>query len=573
MMYRNRCYYYKPDKETALFVLFFVGMAVYYGWRMFGLTPWYDELYTYYFFISRGPVYAAIHWPLPNNHIGYSVLSACLGIFGNSAIALRGISYLCSLGSLILLFRIARRCFRRGMALIPVFLYTGMKLVNQLAVQGRGYALVTFCYLVAIWELLQITVECRNRIRDYIVFGISLVLALYAIPSSLYVVVPVCLTGGVMLLVRGEYRRLACLIITSIASAACTVGLYGVVWLAIGSNLLMKTEGSSYYGMGHGTIIFHAPFEAMKTGITYMLATPYIQSVGRDGFMGKFISWLCSLLNEYYEGGSMVLTILLILCGFWVLSCIGKRLSNMRYDKMSEEEATYDSFIEFYLAVSLLGIPLMLVILCSLPYYRVFSFAGVAIAFALTWLLQMLVERFGCRFGQGKLQAEESVQTAKNMQLDLQVEASVRGGRHIKSYLPWIGSGVAGVMCVILLLGPSYRTQYSDREAAIEDACRQIDLSQVQKVAITDCDQEYLLLFLYNIDGEQITRDLAEAEVVLADKYLLLNYDTDVIDWSADGWKMYLTQEEFAASNVTERMEAVYENDRFILYQDKTKGE
>ena len=63
------------DKETYLFMIFLFGMAAYYGYRMFAITPWYDELYTYYYFISRGPVYAAIHWPLPNNHVGYSAIS------------------------------------------------------------------------------------------------------------------------------------------------------------------------------------------------------------------------------------------------------------------------------------------------------------------------------------------------------------------------------------------------------------------------------------------------------------------------------------------------------------------
>ena len=51
------------NREDMVFLLFFLAMAVYYGWRLFTLTPWYDELYTYYYFISRGPVYAAIHWP------------------------------------------------------------------------------------------------------------------------------------------------------------------------------------------------------------------------------------------------------------------------------------------------------------------------------------------------------------------------------------------------------------------------------------------------------------------------------------------------------------------------------
>lgn len=69
--------------ENKLFSLFFLGMAVYYAVSMFAIKPWYDELYTYYSFISRGPVYAAIHWPVPNNHVFYSVLSAFLDYLGS----------------------------------------------------------------------------------------------------------------------------------------------------------------------------------------------------------------------------------------------------------------------------------------------------------------------------------------------------------------------------------------------------------------------------------------------------------------------------------------------------------
>ena len=83
----------KVLKENIEIVMFAVLMAVYYAWRMFALDPWYDELYTYYSFISKGPVYAAIHWPVPNNHVMYSVVSAFLNIFGNSYISLRGIAF------------------------------------------------------------------------------------------------------------------------------------------------------------------------------------------------------------------------------------------------------------------------------------------------------------------------------------------------------------------------------------------------------------------------------------------------------------------------------------------------
>ncbi|MDE6847393.1 MAG: glycosyltransferase family 39 protein [Lachnospiraceae bacterium] len=531
----------KLDRETTVFILFLIGMAVYYGWRMFALTPWYDELYTYYYFISRGPVYAAIHWPVPNNHMGYSVLSACMGIFGNSTIALRGISYLCSIGGLVLLFRIGRKCLDRGMALIPVFLYAGMKLTNQLAVQGRGYALVSFCYLTAVCALLHITVEGRNRVRDYAIFGICLVVALYTIPSSVYVVVPVCLTGGIMLLLNKQYRTLVRLIITSIASAVCTVGVYSIVWLAIGSNLLMKTEGSGYFGMGHVAIILHAPIQALLTGAHYMLATPYIQSVDREEFASRFAGWLSGLLNEYYAGGAVILAFLLSVCVAAVIMSMMRRMKTGKDRLASEAEqakelSADDQFMEIYLAVGIISIPLMLVIQCSLPYYRVFSYAGITVALAAAWVCQKIRRHLAERYSAAMILA---------------------------------GSVITAILCVVMLCTSSYRAQYSDREAAIEDAYRQIDVAQVDKIAVTDCDQEYLLLFLYNIGEERITRQLEEAEIVLADKFLLLHYNTDVIDWSGDDWKLYFTPEQFEEAGVTQSMEAVYENDRFVLYSKK----
>ena len=144
------------DRENCFFALWFLWMAVYYGVRMFALTPWYDELYTYYYFIGRGPVYAALHWPLPNNHVGYSVLSAVLDRFGNPYIGLRGVSYISALASLILLYRLGRKHLKQGWSFCCVALYSAMNLVNQLAVQGRGYALAAACFLTALSMLEKI---------------------------------------------------------------------------------------------------------------------------------------------------------------------------------------------------------------------------------------------------------------------------------------------------------------------------------------------------------------------------------------------------------------------------------
>ena len=546
--------WHKPDRETIIFLLFLAGMAVYYGWRMFALTPWYDELYTYYYFISRGPVYAAIHWPLPNNHMCYSVLSACLNIFGNPAVSLRGISYLSSIGSLILLFRLGRKCFMRGMALIPVFCFAGMRMVNQLAVQGRGYAFVTFCYLVALNMLLCLISEDKDKAKYYAVFGISLVAALYAIPSSVYMVVPVCLTGGFILLMHGNYRRLWRLILTSLISAMCTVGIYSIVWLAIGSNLLVKTQDSDYYGMSHADVLMRAPFRALKTGIDYMLATPYIQSVSRKGYLRRFADWLGSLLNEYYTGGKTILALLLITCVIYTAVRIAIRVRKRKADSQQlavNSKDSGDDFVAIYLVCSILCIPLMLIIQCALPYLRVFSFAGVVVAIAFAWFWQGVV----------RLLTKGIVLFGKGTVL-------MKPKRHIAA----AGSLWCGIWCVVLLFTLSYNVQYSDREAAIEDAYRAVDVTQYTGIAVADCDQEYLLKYLYGLDMEsennvRLTTVIEDADCVLLDRDLLLPEGYFVTrDSVGDWWKFYVTKDTLPAEYIEEHMHVGYENDRFVFY-------
>ena len=70
-------------RKNGLFALFFCAVTVYYVWRLFCIPPWYDELHTYENFIDRGMIYSMIHWPLPNNHVLYSALSALINHLGS----------------------------------------------------------------------------------------------------------------------------------------------------------------------------------------------------------------------------------------------------------------------------------------------------------------------------------------------------------------------------------------------------------------------------------------------------------------------------------------------------------
>ncbi|MCM1175226.1 MAG: glycosyltransferase family 39 protein [Blautia sp.] len=517
----------QKDIEQKIFFFFLPGMAFYYGFRLFALTPWYDELYTYYYFISRGPVYAAIHWPLPNNHVGYSVLSAVLDLLGSPAVGLRGVSWFSSLFSLLLLFKISRKWLPKGFALLPVFLFASMGIVNQLAVQGRGYALAACLYLTALWELLKIVGEHDCRKGNYIVTGLAFVWALYTLPSSVYFVLPLCIAGGAWLLLEKRGRELGTLFFTALFSALCTVFLYALIWLAIGSNLLSRAQDGCWYGQGHISIILHAPFAALKTGVCYMLDTPYIQSVSRDGYLGNFAAWLKALFENYYAGMSAVL---LTLTGIGVgVLLVGQIRGVIRG---AEGRKPAHGFLEWYLLLTFLLTPLMLIVQAALPYYRVFSFMGVPLALLTAWLLAQI---------------------------------SVRVGRPAVFRLI---EAFAGIGCVCLLLSPAGRAQYSGREAAIEDACVHMDLRNGEAVCVTDCDQEYLMKYLYGAEGRPA---IEEADYVLLDRELFLTKEEmESRDAAgADAWKFYVSHEEIPWDYLAEKMTVRYENDRFVLYQKK----
>ncbi len=523
----------KPACKTG-FLIFFAGMALYYGWRMFALTPWYDELYTYYCFISKGPLYAAIHWPLPNNHVGYSVLSAFLDYLGNSYIGLRGISYLCGLANICLLYKIAEKYKKGWLPLAVVILYVSMNLVNQLAVQGRGYTLGITCFLTA-WLCLTAVCGREKAGREvYVVYALSLVLGLYAVSSNVYWVVPLCLAGGVFLLLKGiqEARKKHCfalktqsgkklikLVAASFAAALGTVFLYGVIWLAIGSNLLVKDASSAYYGMGHVKMILHAPFAAIGRGMEYMLDTPYIQSEERAGFFGRFWEWLQTLSGYFYPLPALVM----VIWGVGILFAAYRIVKGVRAGK-------YENlllYLVLFFGVSL--VPVCLLIQCKRPYYRVFTYAGVFLAV----LLGILADEVFIRLTR---KCNEKKREKYSVILFLMAAAVA-----VKAF------GFSG-----------YHAQYGINEYEIQDAFSQGDMKSRQTICVTDCNQEYLLYFLYGIRCEN--REIEGADAVLLDKRMTDPGFEEMV------WEFYHYYDTIPWDYIQQNMTKTYENDNYILY-------
>ena len=482
------------DPELIIFLVFLAIMSGYYIYRMFTFAPWYDELYTYNFFISRGPVYAGIHWPVPNNHMGYSVLSGFFYVITHEPyISLRGISFLSSIGNLIMLFMAGRKLMLRGFALLFPAIYAGAWLVNNITLQGRGYALSVNMMLMALICLIHLCLDDERDDRDrgmrryYIIWAFSLILGFYTVMTTLYWVVTICVAAFCCLMALKKYKRLIRLIIASVFGAIGTVFVYGIVWLAIGSNLLSKEETGTYFGMYQLDVIKKAPILAAKTGAEYMLATPYIQSVSKEGYAKAFADHWIDIISHMYTFGIVIIILMAISLIFAVITLASRykyerKASSDPRSSMEDKLTVFSWLVVCFVLVS----PLTVFVQTKLPYVRVFTYYAVSVSLALSYLIYVL---FGV----------------------------------LKKYFTY---GISIIVCVFafaLILSKDYNMPYGDREQAILELMKQADLKEHiaggERICLTDCDQEYMYRFLYDEYPEM--PDQHDADLIIVDKDML----------------------------------------------------
>ncbi len=540
------------EPETMAATLFVIGMAAYYFWRMFAITPTYDELYTYYTFVSKGPVYAAIHWPLPNNHVGYSVLSGMVNYIGNSYIGLRGVSFVCAVSNLILVYRICKRYYAHGIAFSAMLIYASMEVINEYSIQGRGYTLGITCFLVAVYSAGKICSADETGLLYYWFLGISFVLALYDVPSNVYFVIPVSVAIAAYLLINAYrnggvqgsvtatsyYRKFNRFFVAGIVSALITVFLYGVIWLAIGSNLLVKTQGSEYFGLSHGTVLLRSPMTSLLTGARYMLDQPYIQSLPPEEFRDRLSGWVISLY-DYMLPGLALLTgiVILVAVGISLYECIRHFL----YSRTA---------INVMILSNVIITAVILFIQHKLPYLRVFSYGAVIVTLCFCTCVERLIN-VTIRIYNRQIKGTEKTESKE-------FEVAVRGDNWysgIGVYIP--------VLCAIILFilrfnSQGFKSQLDDRENELMGTLYVAGVEKRQNMAVLDCDQQYLLKFGWDIDCKKT--DVTDADCVIIDKNMMTpGYGGE------DFWKFYQTYETIDWDYV-KSLRAIYENERFILY-------
>ena len=529
-------------RDHGLFWCLFLGMGIYYIWRMFSVPPWYDELYTYENFIDRGMIYSMIHWPLPNNHVFYSALSAVLNKLGNPYIGLRGVSFLASMGSLLLLYRILKKGISPRMAAAGTALFAAMYNVVQQAVQGRGYALSGFFLLAAVNCLYEICipeksagVKEKRRFWYYAGFAACLTGGLYTIPSNLYWVVPVCMAGGLYLLFTGEYKKLFRLVIASAAAAIVTFGLYTIIWLAIGSNFLVKEETGAFYGMSHFQVLKTAPFAAFSRGMEAMLSDPNIQSIDRSRFNNEFTLYLGRVLNQVYPNGShippfLILFGLLLMLALILISCRRKEKSMF--------------FLSLYVFVLMVMVPVFLVIQCVFPYLRVFTYMGSVLSMMfvlMPYALWAIVKPAADRLAQRR-------------------SFSLPAG--FTAYGSLLAVAAAILLTVVYCRLPEYNAGYDSRDNHIYAALKQLDEKEVDTVLTGDVYARQNLYFhILRCRGKELVMDYEHPDYVLMDKIQTGPEGEELV------WPYEMNTQNFPWEWIEGHMEVVFEDDAYIAYQ------
>ena len=529
-------------RDHGLFWCLFLGMGIYYIWRMFSVPPWYDELYTYENFIDRGMIYSMIHWPLPNNHVFYSALSAVLNKLGNPYIGLRGVSFLASMGSLLLLYRILKKGISPRMAAAGTALFAAMYNVVQQAVQGRGYALSGFFLLAAVNCLYEICIpekteegKGKRRFWYYAGFAVCLTGGLYTIPSNLYWVVPVCMAGGLYLLFTGEYKKLFRLVIASAAAAIVTFGLYTIIWLAIGSNFLVKEETGAFYGMSHFQVLKTAPFAAFSRGMEAMLSDPNIQSIDRSRFNNEFTLYLGRVLNQVYPNGSHILPFLIL---FGLLLMLALILISCR----RKEKSMF--FLSLYVFVLTVMVPVFLVIQCVFPYLRVFTYMGSVLSMMfvlMPYALWAIVKPAADRLAQRR-------------------SFSLPAG--FTAYGSLLAVAAAILLTVVYCRLPEYNAGYDSRDNHIYAALKQLDEKEVDTVLTGDVYARQNLYFhILRCRGKELVMDYEHPDYVLMDKIQTGPEGEELV------WPYEMNTQNFPWEWIEGHMEVVFEDDAYIAYQ------
>ncbi|HSI90556.1 MAG TPA: glycosyltransferase family 39 protein, partial [Adhaeribacter sp.] len=210
-------------------------------WFLFQYPVHTDEAYTFTHFTNGGIWRSMSYYPLPNNHIFFSVITAAFHyILPDAFWSLRLPSLLISLVVTVYLFLVLKRFAGFWVALLGVGLFCFSNLGIYYSFHARGYFLMTGLSAAAAFCLLQF-IRTGRRSALWL-FGLASVLGFYTVPVFLYPFVALAGFGFSLLLLLRDSKKLTAFIIAGLGIGLVTLLLYLPVFAVSGITAIIGNE-------------------------------------------------------------------------------------------------------------------------------------------------------------------------------------------------------------------------------------------------------------------------------------------------------------------------------------------
>jgi hypothetical protein len=199
----------------------------------------FDEADTYMLFSSQGPLVAATFYPLPNNHILFSIITSITSLLPVDPVyALR--LPLLPIGFLVIIsmFGFLKKHFTDAAALLGLSFFIAAYPLFIYSFLARGYLLLLFFYVVALYAIFELCFSNGHKKRHSYLLVLASVGGLYTIPSFLYALAGLYLFAFTALVLQKNNAAIVRLIKNGFVIGLLAAILYLPVLISIKWSLL-----------------------------------------------------------------------------------------------------------------------------------------------------------------------------------------------------------------------------------------------------------------------------------------------------------------------------------------------
>jgi hypothetical protein len=278
----------------------------------------FDEADTYMLFSSQGPLVAATFYPLPNNHILFSIITSLTSMLPIDPVyALRLPLLPIGLFVVVALYGLLKKHFSAAAALVGLSFFIGSYPVFIYSFLARGYLLLFLFFIVALYAILELCFSNGYKKRYNYLFVIASIAGLYSIPSFLYALTGLFLFAFIILLHQKRNAVILQLVKHGFVITAVTAILYLPVLISVKWPLL-KPYMTPVYDRSHTLSAFTTSFGQLSK--TFLSPVDFLAFLFGFSFLVGLIFLLRSKeVRNRAAAGFVLVQLLLCLAVFFLL--------------------------------------------------------------------------------------------------------------------------------------------------------------------------------------------------------------------------------------------------------------